>query len=139
MKNSTKSLSYLFFFLMIGFVACKSSDSVDPATALIGKWKITAFTITPLPSNTTQKSLDSYVDCLKNVVFEYTATKAIISGKDCYGTSYNEQGDYTISGSTVTDKSTGDVINISINGNTFIASSYDQTDKTTSKITYTRL
>jgi hypothetical protein len=139
MKNLTKSFSYFFFFVMLGFVACKSSDSVDPAASIIGKWKMTSLTYTPMPLSLTQATLDDYVACLKNVVFEYTANKQITTGKDCSGTSYNEQYDYTISGSTVTDKATGETVDITISGNTFTASSYGKTTKATSKVTYTRL
>ena len=139
MKNLTKSLSYFFFFLMLGFVACKSSNNVEPANAIIGKWKMTVWTMSPMPSSITQKDLDGYVDCFKNIVNEFTATKATVTGKDCFGNSYNEQYDYTASGGKLTDKSTGETTDFSINGNTFTTSSYDPTDKTTTKVTYTRL
>lgn len=138
MKNLTKLLSYFFIFMMLGFAACKSSDSVDPIS-IVGKWKMTAITITPMLSGITQKDLDGIVDCNKSIIYEITTTKITTTGKNCYGSSFNEQYDYTIAGGKLTDKSTGKSVDISISGNTFTTSNYDLTDKTTTKATYTRL
>lgn len=139
MKNLTKSFSYFFFFVMLGFVSCKSSDSVDAANPLIGKWKMTGLTYMPMPQFLTQKDFDDVVACTKNVVLEITATKVITSGKDCLGNVNNEQTEYTFSGGKLTEKSTGKTSDISVTGNTFIQSLYDATSKVTIKTTYTRL
>jgi hypothetical protein len=139
MKNLTKSFSYFFFFLMLGFVACKSSDSVDAENPLIGRWKMTALTYSPLPQFVTQKDFDDVVVCVKDVVLEFTATKAITSGKDCYGNVNNQQTEYTFAGGKFTEKGTGKTSDISVAGNTFTQSTYDATSKVTIKTTHTRL
>jgi hypothetical protein len=137
MKNLTKVFAYFFFFLMLNFVACKSSTTVEPSSSisLVGKWKVTAESYSPMPKGYTQKEIDADIVCNKNVVIEFTAKTVSSSGKDCSGFSVDFTFDYTISGSKIT--SYGTTSDFTLSGNTLIIT--DNSGGTAHKTTYTRL
>lgn len=135
MKNLTKTFAYFFFFLMLEFVACKSSTTVEPSTSIVGKYKITAESYSPIPNGYTQKSIDEEIVCNKNIVYEFTAKTISSSGKDCSGFTVNFEFDYTISGNKIS--SFGTTSDFSLSGNTLIIT--DNSGGSVHKLTYTRI
>ena len=107
MKNLTKVFAYFFFFLMLGFVACKSSTTVEPSTSIIGKWKVTT-----LNNKGASASTFTYFQDFKSTVWEFKSDKTIEVEGSNFGVytvtgttlSLNSKatGPFTISGSTMT-------------------------------------
>jgi putative NADH-flavin reductase len=105
MKNLTKVFAYFFFFLMLGFVACKSSTTVEPSTSIIGKWKITTAT-----NKGASASDFKYFQQFVSTVWEFKSDKTFtVDGSDL--------GVYAITGNTFSVNSKGNGT-ISISGST---------------------
>ena len=97
MKNLTKVFAYFLFFLMLGFVACKSSSTVEPANSIIGKWKVTT-----LNNKGASTASFAYFQGFQATVWDFKSDKTItVNGSD-YGT-------YVVTGSTLSlnSKATG--------------------------------
>jgi hypothetical protein len=93
MKNLTKVFAYFFFFLMLGFAACKSSTTVEPSTSIIGKWKVTT-----INNKGASSSNFKYFQEFQSTVWEFKSDKTFtVEGSD-FGT-------YTISGNTLSTNS----------------------------------
>jgi putative NADH-flavin reductase len=105
MKNLTKSISYFFFFLMLGFVACKSTTTVEPSTSIVGKWKITTVT-----NKGASASDFKYFQGFQSTVWEFKSDKTFtVDGSDL--------GTYNVTGNTFSVNSKGNGT-ISFSGST---------------------
>jgi hypothetical protein len=135
MKNFTKPLSYFFFLLMLGFVACNSSSTIDPANSIIGKWRQTTVTSIPAPTASVQKAIDNNIICNKNVVYEFTSTDYISSGITCNGVDTKSTSPYTLSNGKLTFYNT--TFDVTISGNQLTWTGVD--NGITGITTFTRL
>ena len=138
MKNLIQTSVFLLLCLVVCCVSCTSSTSdVSPSASIVGKYKMSKKTISPLPTGTTQAKLDADVVCLKNVVYEFSETQFSSSGKDCKGFSILSSRNFTLSGNKITFTFDDEVKAFTVNDTQLTVSSSFGKEITTT--TYTRL